>query len=137
MAPSYANIFMAHLERQLLMSVSLKPHMWLRFIDDIDIQWRHSHKDLQDFLEKANTFYKSITFTSEISNENHIYLDTVSPIEGSKLVTDMYLKPTDIHQCLLPTSCHPRNCCKNIPYGIALKRRRICSQGVDYERRTN
>ena len=126
MAPSYANIFMGHLERQLLMSVPLKPHMRLRFIDDIDIQWRHGHKDLQDFLEKANTFHKSIKFTSEISNENHIFLDTVSRIEGNKLVTDLYSKPTDSHQYLLPTSCHPRHCCKNILYSLALRIRRIC-----------
>jgi len=41
MAPSYANIFMGYLKKkQLLMLVPLQPHMWLRFTDDIDIQWR-------------------------------------------------------------------------------------------------
>ena len=37
MAPSYTNIIMRRLENQLLASVSLKPNMWLRFIDDIDM----------------------------------------------------------------------------------------------------
>ena len=60
------------------MLVPLKPHMWLRFTDDIDIQWRHSRKDLHEFLDKANAFHKTIKFTSEISNDNHVILDTVS-----------------------------------------------------------
>ena len=68
MAPSYANLFMRHLKRTL--TVPLKLHMWLRFIDDIDIQWRHGRTDLHEFLDKANTFHKTIKFTSEFSNEN-------------------------------------------------------------------
>ena len=58
---------------QLLMLVPLKPHMWLRFTDDIDIQWCHSRKDLHGFLDKANTFHKTIKFTSEFSNDNHVF----------------------------------------------------------------
>jgi len=90
-----------------------------------------------EFIHKANAFHKTITFTSEISNENHVFLDTVSCIEGSQLVTDLYSKPSDSPQYLLPTSCHPRHCCKNIPCSLALRIRRICSQEADYERRTH
>ena len=136
MAPLYANIFMGYLKEQLLMLVSLKSHMWLRFFDDIDIQWRHGCKDLHELLHKANTFHKTIEFTSEISNDNYVFLDTKYHIEGSQLVKDLYSKPTDSHQYLLQTSCHPRHCCKNIPYSLAL-RIRICSQEADYERRTH
>jgi len=96
------------------------------------MQCRHGRKDLHEFLDKANTFHKTVTFTREISNENHVFLDTVSRIEGSQLVTDLYSKPTCSHQYLLPTSCHPRHCCKNTPWI-----RRICSQEADYERRPN
>ena len=39
MAPSYANIFMDKLERQLISSALIKPHTWWRFIDDIFIVW--------------------------------------------------------------------------------------------------
>jgi len=85
MSPSYASIFMDYLEKkQLLMLVPLKPHMWLRFTDDIYIQWRHGSKDLHDFLDKANAFHMTIKFTSEISNDNHVFLDTKSRIEGSQ-----------------------------------------------------
>jgi len=89
LAPSYANIFMGHSEKQLLMLVCLKPHMLLCFTDDIDIQRRHGRKYLHEILDKANAFYKTIKFTSEISNDNHVILDTVSRIKGSQLVKDL------------------------------------------------
>jgi len=54
------------------MLVPLKPHMWLRFTDNTDIQWHHGH----EILDKANAFHKTIKFTSEISNDNHVFLDT-------------------------------------------------------------
>ena len=136
MAPSYANIFMGHLEGQLLMAVPLTPYRWLRFIDDIDMQWSHGQDNLKIFLELANNFHTSIKFTSEISNTQHVFLDTVSRIEGNNLITDLYSKPTDSHQYLLLTSCHPPHCCRNIPFSLALRIRRICTQKSDFEIRT-
>jgi len=58
------------------MLVPLKPHMWLRFTHDIDIQWRHGRKDLHKFLDKVYPYHKTIKFTSKISNDNHVFLDT-------------------------------------------------------------
>ena len=133
MAPSYANIFMGRLENLLLQSVSLKPHTWLRFIDDIDMQWCHGRDSLQDFLHKANAFHPTIKFTSEISNNEHIFLDTKSHIQNDKIVVDLHTKPTDSHQYLLPNSCHPKHCSKNIPYSLALRIKRICSDPNTFE----
>jgi len=124
-------------KKQLLVLVPLKPHMWLRFTDNIDIQWPHGRKDLYEFLDKVYAFHKTSKFKSKISNDNHVFLDTKSHIEGSQLVKDLYSKPTDSHRYLLQTSCQPRHCCKNIPYSLALRIRRICSQEADYERRTH
>jgi hypothetical protein len=39
MAPSYANIFMGKLEKQLLESSIERPLSWYRFIDDVDMKW--------------------------------------------------------------------------------------------------
>jgi len=64
----------------------LKPHMWLRFTDDIYIQWRHGRKDLHEFLDKVYAFHKTIKFTNEISNNNHVFLDTKSHIKGASLL---------------------------------------------------
>ena len=59
MAPAYANIFIGHLEGQLLKSVALRPFSWLRFIDDIDMKWLHGREALTTFLDKANNFHLS------------------------------------------------------------------------------
>ena len=101
MAPAYANIFMGRLENQLLMSVTLKPFSWLRFIDDIYMKWTHGPDSLEDFLQRANRFHPTIKFTEEVSNEEHIFLDTKSCLVDGRIVVDLYTKPTDTHQYLL------------------------------------
>ena len=52
---------------------------------------------------------------------------TVSLIDG-QIETDLYVKPTDSHQYLHSSSCHPYHCKKSIPYSQALRLNRICSK---------
>ena len=49
--------------------------------------------------------------------------------------TDLYSKPTDKHQNLFHTSCHPNSCKKGIPFKQALRIRRICSTNAFFEKR--
>jgi hypothetical protein len=63
MAPSYANIFMGDLEEQLLLSSLKQPLSWFRFIDDVDMKWTHGDKELDEFLEHANSIHPSINFS--------------------------------------------------------------------------
>ena len=135
MAPSYANIFIGRLEKQLLQSVIPKPLSWLRFIDDIDMKWIHGRETLEAFLETANSFHLTIRFTAEVSNDKHVFLDTTSHLNDDKVVVDLYTKPTVSHQYRLPTSCHPPHCSKNIPYSLALRIRCICSDNEASEKR--
>ena len=60
MDPSYANIFMVRLEKQLLQSVTPKPLSWLRFIDDIDMKWIHGTETLEAFFETTNSFHPTL-----------------------------------------------------------------------------
>ena len=135
MAPAYANIFMGRLEGQLLRSVSLKPFSWFRFIDDVDMKWTHGPENLEIFLQEANSFHPTIRFTAEVSNEEHVFLDTKSRLVGNSIDVDLYTKPTDTHQYLLPLSCHPKHCSRNVPYSLALRIRRICSNPDTFESR--
>ena len=123
------------LEKQLLMSVTMRPFSWLRFIDDIDMKWLHGRDNLDTFLQEANSFHSTIQFTAEVSNDKHVFLDTQSRLDENRISTDLYTKPMDTHQYLLPTSCHPKHCCKNIPYSLALRLRRICSDSNTFELR--
>jgi len=65
MAPSYANIFMEDLEERLLLSSLKQPLSWFRFIDDVDMKWKHGDKELDEFLEHANIIHPSIKFTHQ------------------------------------------------------------------------
>ena len=134
---SYANIFMGRLEKQLVQSVSPKPLSWLRCIDDIDMKWIHGRETLEAFLETANSFYPTIRFTVDVSNDKHLFLDTTSHLVDDKVVVDIYTKPTDSQQYLLPTSCHPPHCNNNIPYILALRIRRICFDDEAFEKRVS
>ena len=135
MATAYANMFMGRLEKQLLMSVSTMPFSWLRFIDDIDMKLLHGRDNLYTFLQEAKRFHSNIRFTTEVSNDKHVFLDTQSRLDEHRICTDIYTKPTDTHEYLLPTSCQLKHCCKDIPYSLALCLRRICSDSNMFELR--
>ena len=54
-----------------------------------------------------------------------------------ELKADLFVKPTDTHQFLDPTSCHPYHCKKTRPYSQALRLNRICSDNETFDRRCN
>ena len=91
------------------------------------MKWTHGHENLETFLQEANSFHPTIRFTAEVSNEEHVFLDTKFRLVGNEIGVDLYTKPTDTHQYLLPSSCHPKHCSRNVPYSLALRIRRICS----------
>ena len=94
-----------------------------------------SDEELQNFLSRANNLHPSIKFTHEISNTTISFLDTSSSLSEGVLSTDLYSKPTDTNQCLLPSSCHLPHVTKSIPYSQALRIRRICSTNKSLKKR--
>jgi hypothetical protein len=127
MAPSYANIFMGDLEERLLLSSLKQPLSWFRFIDDVDMKWIHSDKELDEFFEHANSIHPSIKFTHEVSKTKLSFLDSTTTVKEGNMTTDLYSKPTDKHQYLSPSSCHPKHCFKSISFSQAIRVKRICS----------
>lgn len=95
MAPSYANIFMGNLERNLLTQSPFKPLSWLRFIDDIEMKWVDNRNNLDDFITFVNSFHHSIKFTTEISLLNNRFLGTTSTLINGKLDFNLHTKPAD------------------------------------------
>ena len=133
MAPSYMNIFMGRLERDLLQQTTKKLTTWWRYIDNIFAVWPHGEENLQTFLNQINSFHPTIKFTSEWSRESVTFLDTRVIHDGNRLVTELYTKPTDTHQYLHQRSCHPSHCKSSITYSQALRIERICSRPMDYQ----
>ena len=90
---------MGRLEKQLLMSVTMRSFSWLRFIDDIDMKWLHGRDNLDTFLQEVNIFHSTILFTAEVSNDKHVFLDTQSRLDEYRICTDLYTNlqiPTSI-----------------------------------------
>ena len=58
-------------------------------------------------------------------------------VKDGSIETDLYTKPTDKHQYLLVSSCHPQHTKRAIPFSLALRLRRICSNPDNYKLRTN
>ena len=64
-------------------------------------------------------------------------MDVLVTLKEGKIETDLFVKPTDSHQYLEASSCHPFHCKKGIPYSQALRLNRICSKNEDFDKRCN
>ena len=58
-------------------------------------------------------------------------------MKDGQIITDLYVKPTDTHQYLNSSSCHPYHCKKSIPYSQGLHLNRICSNNAFFDQRCN
>ena len=53
----YACIFMDRLENNFLETQTLKPLVWLRYIDDIFFVWTHGEEELKEFMERVELLW--------------------------------------------------------------------------------
>ena len=140
-SPSYADIFMAKLERGFL--ESLVPTMrkmilfYRRYLDDIFVLWRGTKAQFQSCMDLLNDFHHTIKFTFEgdFNLRRTTFLDVIITIQNGALDTDLYIKPTAACAYLSPFSCHPPFIVSNIPYSLAFRIRRICSLEADFNKR--
>ena len=137
MAPSYAILFMSEVERKFLEKSRLKPFVWWRYIDDIFMIWEHGEESLKEFLDNLNKEHPTLKFTSEYSSSTINFLDVNITRCEERLVTDLYIKPTDTHQYLHSSSCHVYHSKRAIPYSQTLRLNRICSEPELFDRRCN
>ena len=115
-APLYAIIFMSDLEEKILKDTELKPRIWWKYIDNIFFIRERVEDSLKQFIETLNSCHPTIKFTPEWSKEEKNFLDINVRLRKRQLKTHLHIKPTDSHQFLDSTSCHPYHCQKSIPY---------------------
>ena len=103
---------MADSEEKILNASEKKPMIWWRYIDDFFFIWEHGEESLEKFLNKLNSFHPTIKFTVKYSKETIKFLDVNIRLVwgGGELMTDLFVKPTDTHQFLDPSSSHPYHC---------------------------
>lgn len=132
LGPSYACLFMGHLEKKILDQYSgPKPCTLLRFIDDyFGIAQMHEN-ELKDFIQFANDFHPSIQLTHTVGKQVE-FLDCSLTLLGNSINTSIHYKPTDAHTYLNFESSHPPKCKQSIPYSQLLRLRKICSDDADY-----
>ena len=80
------------------------------------------------FLSYINSIHSSFQLTFNYSKECVQFFDVSVSVDNSRsITTELYVKPTDTHQYLMATSCHPNHTTRSIPYSQALCILRICS----------
>ena len=100
-------------------NLNIQPYLWWPYTDDIFLLWERGEDKLKSFIITINKVHPTIKFTTEWSKTSINFLDaTVSLIEGV-IKTDLYVKPTDSHQYLQSSLCHPYHCKKRIPCSLA------------------
>ena len=140
MAVSFANIFMAKVETDILSQSVTKPLVWKRFIDDIFSLWNINREKITKFIELANKHHPTIKFTAEISDTETTFLDT-KVYKGKRLKKEAVLdvrthfKPTKTFQYTHYSSCHPPGVKKGFIKGEALRLLRTNSSEILFEER--
>ena len=107
-----------------------------RFLDDYISLFVGTTKNLHRLLEEINKIHPQIRLTMshtsvpgelledqcDCEKKSEIpFLDTLCSLKDGKIETDLYIKPTDRNQYLLPTSCHPKQTTKSIPKSLGLR----------------
>ena len=138
-SPTFACLFMGAFEHLALKKwKGIQPYLYKRYIDDIFFMWRSSEKELQDFIKHLNSLHPFIKFKASynIEKKSVEFLDTIISINSNGFIkTDLYEKPGRVCNFLSPNSCHPSHITENIPYSLALRLKRICSELVDFIKR--
>ena len=98
-AVSFANIFMAKIETEILRKVVSKPTVWT------------VKPDIETFIEQANLHHPSIRFTAEISDSETVFRDTMvykgTRFRGRSILdVKTHFKPTETFQYTHFTSRH-------------------------------
>ena len=130
LSPMLANIYMEYFEE---MSTSLKPSMWLRYVDETFIFWPHQ-EDVQTLLDHVNSIRPSIQFTMEKEQDNKLSSLGVSVTHTEQgFRSSVYRKPTFTRQYLNFNSHHPYTVKKGIVRCIQHQAKTISSDTDAYQ----
>ena len=131
----YTDVFMDDFENKHIYPRTLNQALaYYRFVDDIFMLWTESEAKFRAFFEQINKTHSTIKFDYKYSYESIEFLDTlVFKNNRNSLSTKLYSKPTDRPTYTHVTSYHPKSQIQNIPYGLALRVKRICAEDDDFK----
>ena len=132
--PSYAWLFVGHLEQTLLQQYKKPvPEIYKRYIDDGIGATSLSYYQLLDFINFVQNFHPAVKFTYEISEKSVTFLDMKLYLKQGKLTTSVHYKSTDSNSYLDYRSSHNPSTKNSIPFSQFLRLRRLCSDDADFE----
>ena len=111
--------------------------LYVRYIDDIFFVWKGTEEELKKFLETVNDLHPSNMFDYVYSKSKSVFLDCNISLNGRKLKTLVFSKPTDRKAYVHSKSYHPQATKEAIAYGQALRLRRICTEEADFWKLAN
>ena len=108
LSPVVANIYMQDFAQKALRTAPLKPMLWLPYMDDTSVIWKHDDSALQSFLEHLSGQCAKSQFTMEKEIKGSIsFLDVHMKKDGSNLTTSANRNsPTWIATSILYSSHH-------------------------------
>jgi len=130
---NYACCYMREWDEKA-MEQKRKPLFYKRFIDDMFGVWTYGLQHLKEFVKILNEIHPNIKVELRWDFEKIEFLDTISTIREGRIITDLYRKPTDKHMYVHIKSSHPTHVKKSIPYGQAIRIKRICTKEEDYQK---
>ena len=130
LSPIIEKIFMEDLERKALEPLTLKPKMWLRYVDDTFVIWPHSEAELESFHNHINNQHTTIKSTKEEEENDCIpFLDVLVSRKDSQLCTTVYHKPTHTNRYINYNSNHHPRVLRSTLLCLKDRAHKICSDG--------
>ena len=103
LGPLFAQAFMAQVEREVFSDSTLKPNVYIRYVDDILVD--AADNDTIEAIKERLELKSSLTFSIEHSVDKKIaFLDVSLDSSSHTFVTDVHRKATDLGKCLGGTS---------------------------------
>ena len=136
LSPILANLFMESFEEEAINTALTKPMLWLRYVDNTFVLWKHGREKLMEFLTHINSRRPSISFTMETEEDKRLpFLDTeVVRNEDGTIRTVVYRKPTHTDRYIHFDSYHHPQVKTGIIRTMMQRGERVCSLPTDLQR---
>ena len=129
LSPVLADLYMEFFEEKAIEEHHNKPELWVRYVDDTFVIWKHGKAELHNFLSHLNNFRDSIKFAMEIEESGSLsFLDVLVTKNGNEVLTSIHRKKTHTNRYLHFLSNHHPSIKTGIIKCLAHRGRTICSK---------
>ena len=125
------SIIMEFIENPFLSSLSLKPTVYYRYIDDIFMIWAHGIDKLKQLFSNANNIHPNITFIYEASTALPFLNVLIEIYNTNTIYTTVYSRNTDKTAFIYYKSNHSIHL-EDSSFFYFLRYKRICLDLRDF-----